>query len=224
MPREVCLAVSRMPTFSHIDVPGASSVEANTRTCNYQHHADDDDAETALTFGLAVSQIVAKDDDDADAAMSVSTMLTSSGIQTVCQPITEISTEADGTSVCVPAAPNNGTRSRAPSGNHIATDREPSTPSSRVRRGFGIMLADAAGGSSDATATPPTSANDEAGSCIDETGLPVSSASPLNLSFAGNTTFDSSITGSCQDSPDHATKMAGPSNANDEKSNPRNSS
>ena len=212
-----------MSTFSyHIDVP--VTPEAN----NYQHHADDDDAETALTFGLAVSQIVAKDDDDADAAMSVSTMLTSSGIQTVCQPIAEISTEADGASTCVPipAAPSsNGTRSRAPSANHVAADREPSTPSSRVRRGFGIMLADAAGGGSDATATSPTFANDEAGSCIDETGLPVSSASPSTESFAGNTTFDSSIPGSCQDSPGPAKKTAGPSkpalHANDEKSKPR---
>ena len=218
-------------------VPGehgdAAAAGPNTTTNNYQHA--DDDADTALTFGLAVGQIVAKDDDDdADAVMSVSTMLTSSGIQTACQSIVDVETSS---------AANAGTRAD-PSVRHgsFPTDtsgcnHEPSAQLStrttrKGRRGFGVMLADTTdnGAAIVGTHTAVMSNETSSSSRVDETRRLSSAASPAaDDSFTGNTTFDSSLSGSGHDSPAKKTQRMAMTEAepakvpleNDEKAKPR---
>jgi hypothetical protein len=162
---------------------------------NYQRHAGDDaDGDTALTFGLAVGQIVAKDDKgNKDSAMSVGNLLPSNGIQTACQTIVEDGASADGG--CTTS-----------SANQAAANYESSARAKKGRRGFGVMLAD---GISDGVGTHKTVIVNEASSHIEGTVLSsASSAAELAESFTGDTTIDSSSSGAGQDCPAMKTQSA----------------
>ena len=213
-------------------VPAGDDAAGGPATTNNYQHTDDDDADTALTFGLTVGQIIAKDEEDeADAVMSVSTMLTSSGIQTACLSIVAMPITGAACSRVEPTARNGNVT--ANSANQVAANRETPARSTRnARRGFGIMLADNAGDGATVVGTHTAVSRNETSRRIDETRRLPSAAvsSAADDSFTGNTTFDSSFSGSAHDSPAKKTQRtptAGPESAtkapldNDEKAGPR---